>query len=127
MADLRQQSQYRKEMIAKVKDLFINHKQATVLEGEYTDEIYEFLVSEKLLVINYAEKQEIYQQAYRQYIDSLISCASTAEYGMSYDAVRDLKYLKDHYPNRKHRLYIKSICQKIVMKKFFDEVKSINL
>jgi ferritin-like metal-binding protein YciE len=115
----------RKEMIAAIKQLFHFHKQATALEDEYLDEMYDFLVAEKKINLTGAEKLPIFTRAKQEYHAELNSRLKSDNRETIKQAGNLLRLLKINQLPKEENDKIASMCKRAILKSYFDKCEDI--
>jgi len=117
----------RKELIKQAMDLFYNHKQATALEIEYTDEIYDLLVEQGYINLTKQQKVDIFARAKRLYATDLNVVVTAGTLEEIKEALENLRLLKRAELSDEQKQYLASLCKRISMKECFDMNQVIKL
>lgn len=117
----------RDKLISEIRQLFIFHKQATALEFEYSDEIYEYLVENSVIVLTNEQKLDIFAQAKRLYSTELSMQVESDELAKSKEALEILKNMKINRLAEQQNAYLGSLCKKICLKQYFDSIVNLPL
>lgn len=116
----------REQLIILCKELFFNHKQATSLKEEYTEEIYDFLVNEKKIILTVEEKIAIFEMAKRDYgteLQSRINIKIDPE--LTKKALYNLRMLKLNQLSKPQNDYVKLLAKYICIVKYFDSIDEL--
>ena len=116
----------RDKMIVAIKQLLYFHKQATALEEEYIDEMYDFLVAEGTINLTPKEKVAIFTSAKRIYAGELEMKTHSDKSSIQKEAIILLRMLKINQLPQKEMDYITSMCKRMILKNYFDCTEKLN-
>lgn len=117
----------RPELIKKIKELFFNHRQATDMDDEYTDEIYDFLVAEGRINLTNEQKLDIFVQGKRVYATELTMQVDSLDIAESKQALTTLRDMKMNRLPPDKKAYVGAICKRILIKQYFDRTETLSL
>lgn len=117
----------RAEMIVAIKQLHHFHKQATALDEEYLDEMYDFLVAEKKINLTGKEKLAIFTKAKQMYHSDMESQTRSDSKATVKRAWEMLKLLKINQLPKDENDKIASMCKKSILKAYFDDCVTVQI
>ena len=115
----------RTKLIKEAKQLFHFHKQATTLDDEYTEEMYDFLIAEGLLNLTKEQKITIFADAKIDYMRELNFQSQSSDNNVSIRAGKLMRLMKlNQLPEDETKL-LGQMCKVKSIKNYFDSIQNI--
>lgn len=108
-----------------IEQLFYYHKQATTLEEEYTDEIYDYLVACGKIILTKEQKLAIFANAKRLYATDLNGVLSSGTLEEANKAKTNLRLLKIGELPETEKAKIVSLSKRLSIKEYFDKIDNL--